>query len=581
LLYHACSPTEHRVQYERYKCISLPIFQKEEAKQEAYSISMAASSAVQCEKKIVALSSVGAAIGLTCLKIVVALLTGSLGMQAEAAHSGLDLIAALMTFLAVRVADRPADATHNYGHGKVENLSAFLESGLLLLTAAWVITEALQRLLSGGGHIEVSIWAFIVMTISIIVDATRSRALLRVARKLGSQALEADALHFSTDIWSSAVVIGGLLIVSLTKLLHLPDRFALADAVAALGVSAIVIWVSLRLAKETIDALLDRSPSELLMCMRTCIERIAGVTELRRMRIRRVGNKFFTDIIIAAPRTLSFEQIHELSNAIEHEAREAVHTAFEQGDVDIVVHIEPIASPTETVIDQIHYLAERQGVHAHDIHIREVGDKLEADFDVEVQGDMNLENAHSVATQLEQAILASNRRLCRVTTHLEAPNNSIVPRQDVTQHYPAMARDICRIADSIAGSGSAHDVHLYRPRLASTNLRTQGPFSERETQKQSGIPSERLVPLGPAWELDRGPSYPHTYCYQDTTQGKDRLSSISELDLVLHTIFDAHTPLSQVHVDAEEIKRALRMAYPNLGLVTIHTEPPDVPDCYT
>jgi len=483
---------------------------------------MTDSSPAQREKKLVALSSVGAAIGLTTLKIVVGLLTGSLGILAEAAHSGLDLVAALMTFLAVRVADRPADASHNYGLGKVENLSAFLEAGLLLLTAAWVIYEAIQRLLGGEYIKEVNIWAFVVMGISIVVDITRSRVLLRAARKLGSQALEADALHFSTDIWSSAVVIGGLLVVTLTKLLRLPVWLAQADAAAALGVSAIVIWVSLRLAKETVDALLDSSPSELLTRLGICIEQIEEVTELRRLRIRRAGNKFFADIIVAAPRTLSFEQIHELSEEIEHEAREEIRTAYPQGDGDIVVHIEPVASPTETVIDQIHYLAERQGVHAHDIHVREVEDKLEADFDVEVQGDMDLENAHSVATQLEKAVLATNERLGRVTTHLEVPNNAIVPRQDVTQHYPTMARDICRIADSIAGAGSAHDVHLYRPKVAYA-----------------------------------------------------RLATTTELDLVLHTIFDAHAPLRQVHTNAEEIKRALRRAYPNLNSVTIHTEPPE------
>jgi len=490
---------------------------------------MTYSSAAQHEKTIVALSSVGAAIGLTGLKIVVALLTGSLGILAEAAHSGLDLVAALMTFLAVRVADRPADATHNYGHAKVENLSAFLEAGLLLLTATWIIYEAIQRLLFGGGHIEINIWAFLVMSISIIVDVTRSRVLLRVARKLGSQALEADALHFSTDIWSSAVVIAGLLIITLTNLLHLPSWFGQADAVAALGVSGIVIWVGLRLAKETSDALIDRSPSELLTRISTRVACIEQVTELRRTRLRRAGNKFFADIIIAAPRTLSFEQIHALSDEIEREAREAVRTLFKQGDIDIVVHVEPVASPKETVIDQIHYLAELQGIHAHDIHLREVGDKLEADFDVEVQGDMDLANAHAVVTQLEQAVLQNNHRVGRVTTHLEAPNNSIVPRQDVTQYYPTMTKDICRIADSIAGPGSAHDIHLYHPKAA-----------------------------------------------QGTTRGNAENSLHNyppELDLVLHTFFDAHAPLSQVHVGAEEIKRALRGAYPNLNSVTIHTEP--------
>ena len=259
------------------------------------------------EKMMVALSSVGAAIGLTSLKLIIGLLTGSLGIMAEAAHSGLDLVAALLTFFAVRVADRPADATHNYGHEKVENLSAFFEAALLMLTAVWVIYEAGRRLLFHEGHVEVSLWAFVVMLISIVVDFTRSRILLRVARKLGSQALEADALHFSTDIWSSSIVIVGLLVVYLTTLFHLPAWLNLADAVAALGVSLIVIWVSLRLAKDTIDVLLDRAPSEQVTQLQAQIEKVEDVTEVRRIRMRRAGNKLFADIVIGAPRTFTFE----------------------------------------------------------------------------------------------------------------------------------------------------------------------------------------------------------------------------------------------------------------------------------
>lgn len=479
------------------------------------------------EKTLVALSSVGAAIGLTSLKIIVALLTGSLGILAEAAHSGLDLVAALMTFFAVRVADRPADASHNYGHGKVENLSAFLEAGLLLLTAIWVIYEAVRRLLFHEGHIDVSIWAFVVMLVSIGVDFVRSRALLHVARKLGSQALEADALHFSTDIWSSSVVIVGLFIVFLTEHFHLPTWLGQADAVAALGVSGIVIWVSLQLLRETIDALLDRAPEELAAQVQTYINRVENVHEIRRVRIRRAGNKLFIDVIIAAPRTLTFEQTHELTERIEKAATEAVRTLSPQAEIDVVVHVEHAASPQETITDQIHYLAELEGVHAHDIHVREVGGRLEADFDLEVQSDMDLSQAHTVATRLEQAVLQNNKQLHRVTTHLEAPNNTIVRRQDVTQRYSDMAANICRIADRIAGPGSTHDVHLYRSRPTTVNLGSQ---------------------------QDKQPT---------------------ELDLVLHTTFDAHTPLSQAHLRAEEIQQALRQKYPHLGSVVIHTEPPE------
>ncbi|GER85919.1 cation transporter [Dictyobacter vulcani] len=481
----------------------------------------------QREKTMAALSSVLAAIGLTGLKILVALLTGSLGIMAEAAHSGLDLVAALLTFFAVRVADRPADASHNYGHAKVENLSAFLEALLLLGTAAWVSFEAARRLLYHEGHVEINIWAFVVMLISIAVDITRSRVLLRVAKKLGSQALEADALHFSTDIWSSAVVIFGLLVVYLTDLLHLPTWLAQADAIAAFGVSGIVIWVSLKLARETIDALLDRSPGALVSQIQQRLATLENVIEVRRVRVRRAGNKCFADVIISAPRTLTFDQTHHLSDLIEHETIAETRTFSETGDIDVVVHVEPVASPRETVTDQIHYLAELHGVHAHHIHVREVAGKLEADFDLEVQADMHLEQAHAVATHLEQALLQSIKRLHRVTTHLEAPDENIVQHQDVTEHYGEMAAHMCRIADGIAGVGSAHDIHLYRP-------------------------SKQMVEAG-----GHGTNGAH------------------ELDLVLHTIFDAHAPLSQVHIDAEKIKRSLRRLYPNLNTVIIHTEPPE------
>jgi cation diffusion facilitator family transporter len=480
----------------------------------------------QREKKMVALSSVGAAIGLTSLKIIVALLTGSLGILAEAAHSGLDLVAALMTYFAVRVADRPADATHHYGHGKVENLSAFLEACLLIITALWIMYEALHRIIFQEGQVDASIWAFLVMFIAVAVDYTRSRALQRVAHKFGSQALQADAIHFKTDIWSSLIVIAGLLIVRLTQSFPLPSWLGQADAVAALGVSGIVIWVSLRLIKETIDALLDRAPEEFAAQIRHAIHDVEGVTEVRRVRMRRAGNKLFADVVIAAPRTYTFEQTHKLSERVEEAAMDGVHTLSPQAEVDIVVHVEPTAAPSETVMDQIHYLAELQGVHAHDIHVREVGGKLEADFDLEVQTDMDLEEAHKVATHLEQAVLQSNDQLCRVTTHLEAPTATVVARKDVTQQYPEMAEHIIRIADEIACAGSAHDVHLYR---SNTTLNENG--SDREQNE--------------------------------------------ELDLVLHTIFDPHIPLSQAHIQAEEIQRTLRQKYPDFGSVIIHTEPPE------
>jgi len=366
-----------------------------------------------------------------------------------------------------------------------------------------------------------------VLCFSILVDYTRSRALLRVARKLGSQALEADALHFRTDIWSSSVVIAGLLVVLITNSFHLPAWLGQADAVAALGVSAIVIWVSSRLARDTIDALLDRAPGALAAQVEEAIKQVEGVTEVRRVRVRRAGNKLFADVVIAAPRISTFEQTHELTQRIEAATLAGVHSISPQGEVDVVVHVEPTAAPGETVIDQIHYLAELEGVHAHDIRVREVSGKLEADFDVEVHADMDLSGAHAVASRLEQAILQNNSQVQRVTTHLEAPDTIVVHRQDVTQQYPEMAAHICSIADRIAGAGSAHDVHLYR---------SYPPNRDRKAPIEAG------------------------------SEG---------LDVVLHTTFDAHAPISHVHILAEEIQRTLRQTYPHLASVVIHTEPPE------
>jgi cation diffusion facilitator family transporter len=288
------------------------------------------------EKQSAALSSLLAAIVLTVFKIVVGVLTGSVGILAEAAHSGLDLVAALMTFLAVRISRRPPDATHLYGHGKVENLSALLETLLLLATCAWIVTEALHRLQFHVGHIEVNAWSFVVMLTSIALDASRSRLLYRVAKKFNSQALEADALHFQTDIWSSSVVIVGLIAVKIAEWF---PRFAwlrAGDAIAALGVSAIVVWVSIQLGRRTVDALLDTAPAGLDGRIAEAVEAVPGVCGCHNIRIRPSGPALFIDLHVVADGALSLAQAHVLTEVIEA----AIHSVAPGADV--TVHAEPV-----------------------------------------------------------------------------------------------------------------------------------------------------------------------------------------------------------------------------------------------
>jgi cation diffusion facilitator family transporter len=261
--------------------------------------------------------------------------TGSLGILAEAAHSALDLIAAIVTYLAIRIAVRPADHDHLYGHGKVENLSAMFETILLLITCGWIIYEAFNRIFFKTVAVEATVWAFIVMAVSIVIDFSRSRVLYRAARKHNSQALEADALHFSTDIWSSAVVILGLIFVKVAEMK--PEWFFLekADAVAALIVALIVNIVSIRLGIRTVQALLDAAPRGLYSKIKLTVEEIPGVMDCHNIRFRSSGPRLFIDIHILTDGKQSLNRAHELTDRIEKKIQETLPNA------DIMVHPEP------------------------------------------------------------------------------------------------------------------------------------------------------------------------------------------------------------------------------------------------
>ena len=290
----------------------------------------------QKEKTSAALSSVVAAIGLTTFKIIVGVLTNSLGILAEAAHSGLDLVAALMTLFAVRIADKPADREHNFGHGKVENLSALFETVLLLATSAWIIYEAVQRLFYKNEHVETSIWSFIVMGTSIVIDYTRSRILYKTARKYNSQALEADALHFSTDIWSSSVVILGLIGVSLARIVPGLNWMGQADAIAALVVALIVIFISAELGWRTVQALLDAAPRGIADRIVELVVGMQGIQDCHAVRVRPSGARWFVDLHVTMDGTTSLTEAHLLTEQIEKQVHEILPES------DVTVHAEPL-----------------------------------------------------------------------------------------------------------------------------------------------------------------------------------------------------------------------------------------------
>src|SRR6476646_4911107 len=322
------------------------------------------SDSMRAEKRAVAGNSVIAALAITALKIVVGVTTGSLGILSEALHSVLDLIAAIITLMSVRVSDKPADADHQYGHGKVENFSAFIETGLLLLTCVWIIYEAAKRLFFHHVDIEPSIAAFAVMFISMAVDFWRSRALGRIAAKYDSQALEADALHFSTDIWSSGIVIIGLFLVLFGRMYGI-GWLRDADPVAALFVAGVVVYVSWRLARKTIDALLDAAPAGVRNKIVAAVSGVDGLLEVDRVRIRRAGNRYFADLSVGVARNVTFQRSEQMAEAV----TSAVHGVLP--DADVIVHSVPRALRTENIFDRIRAVATRYNFNVHDVSVQD------------------------------------------------------------------------------------------------------------------------------------------------------------------------------------------------------------------
>lgn len=402
--------------------------------------------AMRAEKRTVAQNSVYAAIGITVLKSIVGISTGSLGILSEAAHSGLDLMAAIITLMSVRVSDKPADAEHQYGHGKVENFSAFIETGLLLLTCVWIVYEAIKRLFFHHVEIEPSLAAFLVMFVSIGVDAWRSRRLKRIAEKWDSQALQADALHFATDVWSSAVVILGLALVLTGRKLGVA-WLADADPIAALVVACVVVYVSWRLARQTIDALLDAAPANVRARIIDQVQSVDGVLEVDRARIRRAGNRYFADLEIGMHRNVTFLKSEQLGKRV----TEAVHRVLP--DADVVVHSVPRARGEENIFERIRAVAAHANLNVHDISVQDLAGRLHVEQHLELDERLSLKEAHDEVTVLEAEIRREVPEISSILTHIESEPATIEEGSEIArdkrleQAVRQIARHISEVVD--------------------------------------------------------------------------------------------------------------------------------------
>jgi cation diffusion facilitator family transporter len=403
---------------------------------------------MQHEKEQVALTSIAASAGLTLAKALVGFSTGSLAVLSEAAHSLIDFGATVMTYVAVRMSGKPADEEHHYGHGKIESVSALAETALLFLLSAVVIWHAGKRLLAHEPpEVEATLAAFIVIGASIVVDFFRARALNRTARKTSSQALEADALHFSSDLWSSLAVLAGLFGI----------HFGLpwADAAAALVVAVLVCIAGWRLGRRTIDTLTDAAPAGVASRVTALARRVPGVVAIDQVRAREAGEKIFIDLNVEVSRTLPLDRVNALKDAIVEKIVKAMPRA------EVQVGTAAVALDNESVLERVMVIARNRALAVHHVTVQEIHGRLSVSLDLEVDGKLSLAAAHEIADGLEDAISAELGAKVEVETHIEPLEPaSTLGREAPPERVRAVEIALGEIAAETRAIREVHDVRV-------------------------------------------------------------------------------------------------------------------------
>jgi cation diffusion facilitator family transporter len=409
------------------------------------------------EKIKIAMSSIAASVTLTIVKLVVGSYTNSLGILSEAMHSGLDIIATVMTYQAVRMALRPPDTRYTYGYAKFESIASLVEIILLFAVAAWVFNEGIDRIFFKSVEPEITVFSFAIMFISIAVDFGRSRVLYKAARKYGSQALEADGLHFKTDMFTSAIVIAGLLAVALLKI---PN----ADAYSAITIAALIIYTSLGLGRRTLDVLLDKAPKGSTAQITQVVSSLDGIKRVYDVRARKVGQETFVDMHVEVPRTFTHDRAHRVATEVEERVKNAIPNS------NVLVHVDAIKTKDETILDRIRLLASEND-HIKNIHSvylsattnnnnnspsealdEEKKEDLHLYLDVQMDASLDLASAHNIIDAFERQVKSEIPEIKYITTHIETEaNESIVigrKKTDIDEEYLQMIRRIALSSDA-------------------------------------------------------------------------------------------------------------------------------------
>ncbi len=457
------------------------------------------SNALAMTKSRVAAISIVASASMATLKLVIGIAIGSLALISDALHSTVDLAATVVTWVVVRISDKPADDEHHYGHGKLESLSALGVIAMLYVLAGGIVVASVQRLRAGEHPEAVSAIPFVVLVLDMAVNLWRARALQKTARETKSQALAADALHFMSDVLGSIAAIAGLGLAAL--------GFWWGDAAGAIGIAVLISALGVRLGRSTIETLLDQAPAGAAEKAAIAIGAVPGVVELERLRVRMVGPTHFVDATVKVPRTYPIGRI----DRIKQQAQAAVSNVL--GDADLTFTAIPVARSNESVRDRIMVIARNQGLAIHHVTVHDLGEKLIAGIDLEVDGNMPLAAAHDITMRLEAAIHDEFGEDVEIDTHIEPLEPELPQGADASPERTAEIADA--LAKIAAGENAIFDVHNVRVR-----------------------------------ETDAG-EVVNFHCRAAPT--------MSVLD---------------VHNQVDAIERALRRAYPVVKRVISHAEPP-------
>lgn len=406
-------------------------------------------------KRRVALHSMMAAATMTAIKLAAGLFSGSLGVLSDAAHSGLDLTGAALTFFSVRVSDKPADEEHPYGHGKIENISSFTEVGLMAFSCAWIIWEALHRIFRNEVELRHSVWPVLVLLLSIGVDFWRSSQLRAVAEHTGSPALATDAFHFASDIWATLAVLVGLGASWIGSSFHIA-WLRYADPFAAIVVSLTILRITAHLARETVAVLMDEAPVEMRLRAVREVEQVEGVLAVEQARVRRAGACYFADLTLALPRRYTFEHTGELVRA----ATDAVHRVLPNADV--VIHTIPRKARAESIFDRVRAVAARNNVSVHELSIQSHRGRLRVEQHVELDETLPLLKAHEFISAMEAEILRETPEIDAVLTHIESEPATIEQPEENLDEDRRIEGALCAAAAQSSEIVDVHDIVVGR-----------------------------------------------------------------------------------------------------------------------